>query len=123
MITPTSPIIGDDTNGLETMQTAGPNPDPFPIPLQNENEHQAEDENERAKECNPTGHASEGDNVSATDPTKVKPAELGPPPDGGREAWLVVLGGFFLMYTSFGFSECIHFCAPIFSGCVWQNGY
>jgi hypothetical protein len=35
----------------------------------------------------------------------TKVVDVGPPPDGGKEAWLVVLGGFLLMYTSFGLSE------------------
>lgn len=29
--------------------------------------------------------------------------ELGPPPDGGREAWLVVMSAFFLSMTIYGF--------------------
>jgi len=32
--------------------------------------------------------------------------ELGPPPDGGREAWMVVLGGFCTVFSSFGWINC-----------------
>jgi hypothetical protein len=61
-------------------QYAGPNPDPMP-PLEKD---------ASSSEIKKT--------LSKTDP-------LGPPPNGGKEAWLVVLGGFLLMYVSFGYSE------------------
>ncbi|KAL7935865.1 monocarboxylate permease-like protein [Trichoderma chlorosporum] len=33
--------------------------------------------------------------------------DFGPPPDGGIEAWLVVLGGFCTVFASFGWINCI----------------
>jgi hypothetical protein len=33
----------------------------------------------------------------------------GPPPDGGFEAWLVVLGGFCTVFSSFGWINCKEF--------------
>ncbi|UKZ53021.1 hypothetical protein TrVGV298_006808 [Trichoderma virens] len=33
--------------------------------------------------------------------------DFGPPPDGGMEAWLVVLGGFCSVFASFGWINCI----------------
>lgn len=64
-------------------QYAGPNPDPMP-PLEKES---------------PSLEIKK---------TLSKAESLGPPPNGGREAWLVVLGGFLLMYVSFGYSKFIH---------------
>ncbi|KAJ5105041.1 MFS transporter asaE [Penicillium alfredii] len=34
-------------------------------------------------------------------------AALGPPPDGGLQAWLTVLGGFCCLFVSFGWINCI----------------
>jgi hypothetical protein len=31
--------------------------------------------------------------------------EIGPPPEGGREAWCCVAAAFFLLFTIFGFCE------------------
>jgi hypothetical protein len=31
--------------------------------------------------------------------------DVGPPPEGGREAWACVLGAFFVLFCIFGFSE------------------
>lgn len=31
--------------------------------------------------------------------------DVGPPPDGGKEAWLCVAGAFFAIFCLFGFSE------------------
>ncbi|OAQ82558.1 monocarboxylate permease-like protein [Purpureocillium lilacinum] len=36
-----------------------------------------------------------------------KPNDLGPPPDGGIDAWLVVVGGFCTVFASFGWINCI----------------
>lgn len=33
------------------------------------------------------------------------PLDVGPPPDGGREAWLCVAGTFLQLFTVFGLSE------------------
>ncbi|KAF4968459.1 hypothetical protein FSARC_4153 [Fusarium sarcochroum] len=38
------------------------------------------------------------------DPTTT---DFGPPPDGGLEAWLVVVGGFCAVFASFGWINCI----------------
>ncbi|KAJ5733877.1 MFS transporter asaE [Penicillium malachiteum] len=35
------------------------------------------------------------------------PPGFGPPPDGGRQAWLTVLGGFCGLFVSFGWINCI----------------
>ncbi|WJG35776.1 uncharacterized protein FOBCDRAFT_139942 [Fusarium oxysporum Fo47] len=35
-------------------------------------------------------------------PRDCTTTDLGPPPDGGREAWLVVAGGFCANFASFG---------------------
>ena len=44
------------------------------------------------------------------DPEKVAPSPAGPDPndfpDGGLEAWLVVLGGFCTIFASFGWINC-----------------
>lgn len=74
----------------ETMQTAGPNPDPIISPP--------------ATEFRNTPEKADVDNLNA-DNSEVDLVIIDPPPDGGRTAWLVVLGGFMLMFTSFGFSE------------------
>jgi hypothetical protein len=34
------------------------------------------------------------------------PASPGPPPDGGLQAWLAVLGGFCTIFASFGWINC-----------------
>lgn len=31
--------------------------------------------------------------------------DVGPPPEGGREAWAVVAGAFFVLFCVFGFGE------------------
>jgi hypothetical protein len=33
---------------------------------------------------------------------------FGPPPDGGLQAWLVVLGGFCIVFASFGWINCTY---------------
>lgn len=49
----------------------------------------------------------------ATDIEKSTPAleqtpnDFGPPPDGGYEAWMAVLGGFCTVFASFGWINCI----------------
>lgn len=75
---------------LETMQTAGPNPDPNISPP--------------VTEFRDTPDKADVDNLNANI-SEVDLVTIDPPPDGGRTAWLVVLGGFLLMFTSFGFSE------------------
>ena len=75
---------------LETMQTAGPNPDPIISPP--------------VRDSRDTPRKADVDNVNANS-SEVDLVIIDPPPDGGRTAWLVVLGGFLLMFTSFGFSE------------------
>lgn len=45
---------------------------------------------------------------------------VGPAPDGGWEAWLCVLGGFFQQFCVFGLSEqYVLTCADGASGCKW----
>ncbi|KAJ6437389.1 reverse transcriptase [Purpureocillium lavendulum] len=51
----------------------------------------------------PPRHADE-EKAPTPDP---KPAGLGPPPDGGLQAWLVVVGGFCTVFASFGWINCI----------------
>jgi hypothetical protein len=70
------------------MQTAGPNPDPI-ISI---------------KDSTDSPDQADIDNLNS-DGSKVEMVIVETPPDGGRKAWLVVLGGFLLMFTSFGFSE------------------
>lgn len=41
----------------------------------------------------------------ATAPAPTTPA-IGPPPDGGAQAWLVVLGAFSGLFVSFGWINC-----------------
>lgn len=41
----------------------------------------------------------------ATGPAPATPA-IGPPPDGGAQAWLVVLGAFCGLFVSFGWINC-----------------
>ena len=76
---------------LETMQTAGPNPDPIISPP--------------VRDSRDTPDKADVDNLNANI-SEVDLVIIDTPPDGGRTAWLVVLGGFLLMFTSFGFSEC-----------------
>ena len=73
------------------MQTAGPNPDPIIYPP--------------VTDFRDTPDKADVDNLNANN-SEVDLVIVDPPPDGGRTAWLVVLGGFLLMFTSFGFSEC-----------------
>jgi hypothetical protein len=80
--------MNGDTVKLGTMQTAGPNPDPI-ISIKG-----SRDSPDKADVDNSISHGS-----------NVAMLIVEPPPDGGRKAWLVVLGGFLLMFTSFGFSE------------------
>jgi hypothetical protein len=50
------------------------------------------------------------DVVAQPDPTSNPNAlasEFGPPPDGGWEAWLVVLGGACTVFSSFGWINCM----------------
>jgi hypothetical protein len=35
----------------------------------------------------------------------IQELDIGPPPEGGREAWLVVISAFFVLFCVFGFSE------------------
>lgn len=48
--------------------------------------------------------------ASTSDPEKAAPAPAAPNPadfpDGGLEAWLVVLGGFCTVFASFGWINC-----------------
>ncbi|CAG8402508.1 unnamed protein product [Penicillium salamii] len=46
------------------------------------------------------------ENPLATGPAPTTPA-IGPPPDGGAQAWLVVLGAFSGLFVSFGWINCI----------------
>lgn len=41
----------------------------------------------------------------AASPAPATPA-IGPPPDGGAQAWLVVLGAFCGLFVSFGWINC-----------------
>jgi cell division septation protein DedD len=41
----------------------------------------------------------------AAGPTPATPV-IGPPPDGGAQAWLVVLGAFSGLFVSFGWINC-----------------
>ncbi|KAI0964720.1 major facilitator superfamily domain-containing protein [Xylaria arbuscula] len=52
---------------------------------------------------------SEGKDGSAPTPPPAAPAGFNPAdfPDGGREAWLVVFGGFLALFCSFGLVNCI----------------
>jgi hypothetical protein len=49
-----------------------------------------------------------------SDPEKAAPAASlatpapNPPPDGGLQAWLVVLGGFCMVFASFGWINCTY---------------
>lgn len=53
-------------------------------------------------------------NDTHTDIEKSAPAASlaapgpGPPPDGGLQAWLVVLGGFCIVFASFGWINCMY---------------
>lgn len=42
---------------------------------------------------------------SVPDPTLAVEPDIGPPPDGGRDAWLCILGAFCLVFCIIGFSE------------------
>lgn len=44
---------------------------------------------------------------------ELDPNDLGPPPDGGFEAWLVVAGGFCTVFASFGWINCVKI--PLFN--------
>lgn len=37
-------------------------------------------------------------------PPESRQPDIGPPPDGGREAWLCILGTFFHLFCVFGFT-------------------
>ena len=39
---------------------------------------------------------------------KPTDADLGPPPDGGLQAWLAVLGAFCAIFASFGWINCMN---------------
>ena len=54
----------------------------------------------------PDGPACFASEVPAQPLGKVD-GDIGPPPDGGREAWLCVLGAFFAVFCIFGFSMFI----------------
>lgn len=56
---------------------------------------------------NTDSEKGEGDNAPA--PPPAAPAGFNPAdfPDGGREAWLVVFGGFLALFCSFGLVNCI----------------
>lgn len=41
-----------------------------------------------------------------TDAAAAGPPAPGPPPDGGSEAWMVVLGAFCGLFVSFGWINC-----------------
>lgn len=81
------------------MDFAGPNPDPLP---------EADPEQYQYK---PPSSRDRDDGAPGSEPGPKRPtipivaANIGPPPDGGLEACLVVLGGFSLMFVSFGFSK------------------
>ncbi|OOQ87143.1 putative monocarboxylate permease [Penicillium brasilianum] len=45
--------------------------------------------------------------IEGTTPAPAGPPGPGPPPDGGAEAWLVVLGAFCGLFVSFGWINCI----------------
>jgi hypothetical protein len=60
--------------------------------------------------------------VADTDPEKSAPQAslaapaFGPPPNGGLQAWLVVLGGFCIVFASFGWINCAYI--PVAAACV-----
>ncbi|KAI9632849.1 putative transporter [Dioszegia hungarica] len=88
MTSSTDPMLREEVDRKvsdDAMQFAGPNPDPLPL------------------KCDRTlSSADVGRDEKSPTPVAI-PSAVGPPPDGGRDAWLVVLGGFLLMYVSFGF--------------------
>jgi hypothetical protein len=63
----------------------------------------------------PDHELTENDHERAiSDPEKAAPAASlaaptpNPPPDGGLQAWLVVLGGFCMVFASFGWINCTY---------------
>lgn len=53
----------------------------------------------------PAADAQPSEKSVAAGPAPATPA-IGPPPDGGVEAWLVVLGAFSGLFVSFGWINC-----------------
>jgi hypothetical protein len=53
--------------------------------------------------------------LAKNDPEKAAPAASlaasvpSPPPDGGLQAWLAVLGGFCVVFASFGWINCMYY--------------
>ena len=91
-LTSRDPEMKDEDHKIHASDFPGPNPDPIP----------------------PDGDPqlatrTTTNDVKSTPSSPVPVVTIGPPPDGGKEAWLVVLGGFILMYVSFGFSEFAYF--------------
>jgi hypothetical protein len=56
-----------------------------------------------------TGESTEGEDADAKAAGKPAPTIFDPSsfPDGGLEAWLVVLGGFCCLFVSFGWINCM----------------
>lgn len=53
--------------------------------------------------------------IESTIPAPAGPPGPGPPPDGGAEAWLSVLGAFCGLFVSFGWINCMCFGLLIIS--------
>jgi hypothetical protein len=65
--------------------------------------------------------------LANNDPEKAAPAASlaasapSPPPDGGLQAWLVVLGGFCLVFASFGWINCTYYSQKFVRGRTQAN--
>jgi hypothetical protein len=65
--------------------------------------------------------------LANNDPEKAVPAASlaasvpSPPPDGGLQAWLVVLGSFCMVFASFGWINCTYYPQKIVRGRTQAN--
>lgn len=48
--------------------------------------------------------------TDTTTPSSTGPPAPGPPPDGGLQAWMVVVGAFCGLFVSFGWINCKFCC-------------